>query len=220
MTGANSSKFVTNYGFFVSPGNYNNTAGCDVHDLPQPALDERGKGDTGSKSGLPSGTYATMFFIRAPYNPASGTAGSNQTAQFCRQCHGGEVERDERRHRGNYFLDSLCMRGGGVLSLPFLLSGGHLYEVQILPFFDFFFWVSGAAVAQVSSHAPTVFTQAPAQSAARPAQLPADKPVARVNSAVLTRLPTWFAKNTRFFRMPASITGFPKTSKSRFAMAP
>jgi hypothetical protein len=31
-----------------------------------------------------------MFFIRAPYNPASGTAQSNQTAQFCRQCHGGE----------------------------------------------------------------------------------------------------------------------------------
>jgi cytochrome c553 len=32
-----------------------------------------------------------MFFIRAPYNPASQTAGSNQTAQFCRQCHGGEA---------------------------------------------------------------------------------------------------------------------------------
>jgi hypothetical protein len=31
-----------------------------------------------------------MFFIRAPYNPASATVGSNQTAQFCRQCHGGE----------------------------------------------------------------------------------------------------------------------------------
>ena len=45
----------------------------------------------GPKSGLPSGTYATMFFIRAPYNPASATAGSNQTAQFCRQCHGGEA---------------------------------------------------------------------------------------------------------------------------------
>jgi hypothetical protein len=32
-----------------------------------------------------------MFFLRGPYNPASGTAGSNQTAQFCRQCHGGEA---------------------------------------------------------------------------------------------------------------------------------
>ena len=37
------------------------------------------------------GNYATMFFMRAPYNPASGTGGSNQTAQFCRRCHGGEA---------------------------------------------------------------------------------------------------------------------------------
>ena len=40
---------------------------------------------TSTKSGLPKGSYATMFFIRGPYNPASGTGGSNQTAQFCRQ---------------------------------------------------------------------------------------------------------------------------------------
>ncbi len=33
-----------------------------------------------------------MFFIRAPYNPANNLSGSsNQTAQFCRQCHGGEA---------------------------------------------------------------------------------------------------------------------------------
>jgi len=42
-------------------------------------------------SGQTPGNYATMFFIRAPYNPASTTTGSNQTAQFCRQCHGGEA---------------------------------------------------------------------------------------------------------------------------------
>ena len=42
-------------------------------------------------------------------------------------------------------------------------------------------------MAQVSSHAPTVFTNTPAQSAAKPAQSTAtNKPVARVNSAVLT----------------------------------
>jgi nitrate/TMAO reductase-like tetraheme cytochrome c subunit len=45
----------------------------------------------GATSGLPSGFYSTMFFIRAPYNPASGNNNSNQTAQFCRQCHGGEA---------------------------------------------------------------------------------------------------------------------------------
>jgi len=41
-----------------------------------------------ANSGQPAGNYATMFFLIGPYNPASTTAGSNQTAQFCRQCHG------------------------------------------------------------------------------------------------------------------------------------
>ena len=58
----------------------------------------------GPKSGLPSGNYKTMFFIRAPYNPGSGTAGSNQTAQFCRQCHGGEANE---------------MNGGGAIPTTF-----------------------------------------------------------------------------------------------------
>ena len=38
-------------------------------------------------SGLPAGSYATMFFLRAPYNPNDTNPLSNQTAQFCRQCH-------------------------------------------------------------------------------------------------------------------------------------
>ena len=41
-----------------------------------------------SNSGLPPGNYATMFFLRAPYNPNDTSPTSNQTAQFCRQCHG------------------------------------------------------------------------------------------------------------------------------------
>jgi hypothetical protein len=41
----------------------------------------------GSTSGLPAGNYATMFFLRAPYNPNDTNPQSNQTAQFCRQCH-------------------------------------------------------------------------------------------------------------------------------------
>jgi parvulin-like peptidyl-prolyl isomerase len=58
------------------------------------------------------------------------------------------------------------------------------YKIFILPFL---FLGIGAAMAQVSSHAPTVFTNTPAQSAAKPAQSTAtNKPVARVNSAVLT----------------------------------
>lgn len=42
------------------------------------------------------------------------------------------------------------------------------------------------AGAQVTSHKPTVFSKAPTQSAASASQNPADKPVARVNGAVLT----------------------------------
>ena len=50
----------------------------------------------------------------------------------------------------------------------------------------FLFLGIGAAGAQVSSHAPTIFTNTPAQGTAKPALSAASKPVARVNSAVLT----------------------------------
>jgi len=89
MNGTASSQFFKNYGFFVSLKAYNSTAvvvctSChNQHLMNVVAV-------SSSNSGQPAGNYATMFFIRAPYNPASGTAGSNQTAQFCRQCHGGE----------------------------------------------------------------------------------------------------------------------------------
>ena len=90
MTGAASAQFVSNYGFFVSPGVYNAKPVVMCTTCHNQHLMNVVKVTNGPKSGLPSGSYATMFFIRAPYNPASGTAGSNQTAQFCRQCHGGE----------------------------------------------------------------------------------------------------------------------------------
>jgi hypothetical protein len=45
---------------------------------------------SGQNTGLPTGAYATMFFVRGPYNPADANPLTNQTAQFCRQCHGGE----------------------------------------------------------------------------------------------------------------------------------
>ena len=57
------------------------------------------------------------------------------------------------------------------------------YKVLILPFLVVGI---GAGAAQVSSHAPTVFTNTPAQSAIKPTQSAANKPVVRVNSAVLT----------------------------------
>ncbi len=87
MKGANSSRFVSNYGFFVKPGNYGNhsvivcTTCHDPHVMSVVTISSK------STSGLPAGTYATMFFLRGPYNPASGNEASNQTSQFCRQCH-------------------------------------------------------------------------------------------------------------------------------------
>src|ERR1022692_4037829 len=90
MSGPNSSKFFTNYGFFVSLSAYNNTAvvtctSChNQHIMNVVAVTTKNSGQT-------PGYYATMFFVNGPYNPASGVASSNQTAQFCRQCHGGEA---------------------------------------------------------------------------------------------------------------------------------
>ena len=52
--------------------------------------------------------------------------------------------------------------------------------------FGFLLLAFAAAGAQVASHAPTVFTQAPAQAPATSALMAADKPVARVNGSVLT----------------------------------
>jgi hypothetical protein len=83
-------QFVQNYGFFVSPGNYNGTPVVTCTTCHNQHLMNVVKVTHGTKSGLASGYYQTMFFVRAPYNPGSGTAGANQTAQFCRECHGGE----------------------------------------------------------------------------------------------------------------------------------
>jgi hypothetical protein len=86
MNGPQSSLFVSNYGFFVKPGAYNNSAvvvctTChDPHSMNAVTVSR-------STSGLPPGTYPTMFFLRAPYNPGNASRVSNQTSQFCRQCH-------------------------------------------------------------------------------------------------------------------------------------
>lgn len=107
MNGPNSSRFVANYGFFVKPGT--NASGAPIvvcttchnqHLMNVVNVTQNWSCTTSGTppvtscsgtSGLPSGTYATMFFLVGPYNPASKTAASNQTAQFCRQCHGGEA---------------------------------------------------------------------------------------------------------------------------------
>ena len=99
MTGTASSQFVTNYGFFVRPGVYanqpvvmcttcHNQHVMNVVKVIASTTDKNGV--TTQVSGMPVGNYATMFFVRAPYNPADSNPLTNQTAQFCRQCHGGE----------------------------------------------------------------------------------------------------------------------------------
>jgi hypothetical protein len=91
LNGTLSSQFVQNYGFFTKPSAIGGNPVVVCTTCHNQHLMNVVKVTNGATSGLPSGYYATMFFIKAPYNPASGTAGSNQTAQFCRQCHGGEA---------------------------------------------------------------------------------------------------------------------------------
>jgi hypothetical protein len=90
VPGPKMTQFISKYGFFVSTKAYNGQPTVMCTTCHNQHVMNVVNVTNGPKSGLPTGTYATMFFIRAPYNPASGTAGSNQTAQFCRQCHGGE----------------------------------------------------------------------------------------------------------------------------------
>ena len=98
------SQFINNYGFFVKPGVMNNqpvvlcTTCHNQHLMNVVKVTKKAftytdgtKALSGTQTGLATGYYSTMFFIRAPYNPASGTTGTNQAAQFCRQCHGGEA---------------------------------------------------------------------------------------------------------------------------------
>ncbi|MFZ0479400.1 MAG: hypothetical protein WAL71_09635 [Terriglobales bacterium] len=106
MTGANSAQFVKNYGFFVSLSAYNNTAvvtctSChNQHIMNVVAITQ---GTSGKGTQLPTGYYKTMFFVRAPYNPADTSATNNQTAQFCRECHGGEANESNGSTAGTTF---------------------------------------------------------------------------------------------------------------------
>lgn len=83
MNGAKSSIFVTNYGFAVSPIAYNGTTPvvtCTTcHNQHYETI------YSGTMGGV-KGYYQTMFFLRGYYNP---NTGGNNSAQFCRQCHGG-----------------------------------------------------------------------------------------------------------------------------------
>lgn len=102
--GPNMLKFIGNYGFFVALDNnagkpvVNCTTCHNQHVMNVVSVTTNNGALTttsdlvanGVATGLPTGYYTTMFFIRAPYNPNTTTTNSNQDTQFCRQCHGGE----------------------------------------------------------------------------------------------------------------------------------
>ena len=87
MRGTNSSRFVSNYGFFVKPGAFNNQAVVTCLTCHDPHKMDVVNVSNSQVSGLPQGNYATMFFLRGPYNPNDLNPRSNQSSQFCRQCH-------------------------------------------------------------------------------------------------------------------------------------
>lgn len=103
MRGAASSHFVSNYGFFIQPAVYNGNAVITCITCHNEHSMNVVKITNGSTSGLPTGYYSTMFFLRAPYNPASGNPNSNQTSQFCRQCHGDKSNEMNGSSAGTIF---------------------------------------------------------------------------------------------------------------------
>ena len=103
MTGPNSRRFVANYGFFVKPGRFGGAAVVVCTTCHEPHLMNVVTVGNNSMSGLPAGRYATMFFLRAPYNPSDTNPLSNQTAQFCRQCHADKSNEMNGSHAGTVF---------------------------------------------------------------------------------------------------------------------
>jgi nitrate/TMAO reductase-like tetraheme cytochrome c subunit len=99
--GPNMARFINNYGFFVALGTSTSTTSpivvcttchnqhlMNVVSVAKSANVAAGSSVTSGLSGQTAGTYQTMFFLRGPYNPWN--TASNSSAQFCRQCHGGE----------------------------------------------------------------------------------------------------------------------------------
>jgi cytochrome c553 len=82
MTGPKSAAFKANYGFTValSAQGANATVTC------MSCHDQHSMNAYNGTIATVKGTYKTMFFIKGYYDPSQG----NSTAQFCRQCHGGE----------------------------------------------------------------------------------------------------------------------------------
>ena len=85
MTGPASSVFVANYGFTVSlyttGGVYDTVTCTSCHNQHSETVYSGKMGGSSTNN-----NYTTAFFIKGAYAP---NTGGNSTAQFCRECHGG-----------------------------------------------------------------------------------------------------------------------------------
>ena len=170
------------------PGGLQQPAHRDVHHLPQPAPDERGQGDhTAPKSGSAAAatTRPCSSFALPTTRPAAPPAATRRRSSAA----SAMVAKSNEMNGGTAvttFLDPLCMRGGVEHFPPPFFSNQEVNMKYKFSICGFFLLALAAAGAQVASHAPTVFTQAPSSSRRRSPASAAGKPVARVNGAVLT----------------------------------
>lgn len=88
MTGVRSSRFASNYGFFLRPRRYghHSIVVCTTCHNPHSMNITEVPPDLAS-SLYPTGFYPTKHYLRAPYGNEWVSRTSNVSAQFCRQCH-------------------------------------------------------------------------------------------------------------------------------------
>ena len=88
MAGARSSRFAANYGFFLKQHSYAHQSVLVCTTCHNPHSMSLTDVEVQSESQVyPPGIYATKYFLRAPYAEGPPSRTSNQSAQFCRQCH-------------------------------------------------------------------------------------------------------------------------------------
>ena len=88
MGGKGSARFASTYGFFVKPRRSGNGAVVVCTTCHNPHLMSMVNVHGSSVSTrYPSGTYATRYFLRAPYWAGDTAESGNHAAQFCRECH-------------------------------------------------------------------------------------------------------------------------------------
>jgi formate-dependent nitrite reductase cytochrome c552 subunit len=88
MSGLHAAKFAANYGFFNEAHTIDgkNVVVCTTCHSPH-SMNVTRVTKKKQSNAYPAGTYATRFFLRAPYNHQGAPNSGNMSAQYCRQCH-------------------------------------------------------------------------------------------------------------------------------------